>query len=99
MFPRFFSVKRQASQTPSESKKMVFFFDSLVCSYSTAELGRWLEITQRAQYSTPGGSPYLTSRSFTSGRNLDLSVSRGSGIRAIHPLHQEKRCWGALFGR
>ena len=42
----FSSATRQASQTPSSSKWMVALRLSLVCVNSTAELGRWLEITQ-----------------------------------------------------
>ena len=32
---------------PSASKLIVYFLLSLVCAYSTAEFGRWFEITQR----------------------------------------------------
>jgi hypothetical protein len=48
----FCSANRQASQMPSSSKLIVAFLLSLVCWYSTAELGRWLEMTQRLQKCT-----------------------------------------------
>ena len=67
MVPFFFSANRQASQMPSESKLMVFFWLSLVCAYSTAELGRWFEITQRLQNTTFFGRPNLVVRLVASG--------------------------------
>lgn len=60
------------------SKLMVFFLLSLVCSYSTAEFGRWLEITQRLQYTSCFGRPYLVVGLTASGANCDLSTSRGA---------------------
>ena len=48
---------RQASQTPSSSKLMVDFFDALVCLNSTAELGRWFEMTQDLQNAISCGRP------------------------------------------
>src|SRR5690242_1799821 len=83
MLPFFFSANRQASQMPSESKWMVFFWLSLVWAYSTAELGRWFEITQRLQYTTSLGRPNLVVRWATLGANSDLSTSRGAGILSI----------------
>ena len=40
---------------------VVDFFESLVCLNSTAEDGRWFDITQRLQNLTVAGKPYFTS--------------------------------------
>src|SRR5450631_1522641 len=79
----FFSANRQASQMPSASKLMVFFWLSLVCSYSTAEFGRWLEMTQRLQNTTCLGRPNRVVSCAASGAKSDLSTSCGAGILSI----------------
>src|SRR5689334_5076259 len=99
MLPLFFSAKRQASQIPSASKLMVFFLLSLVCSYSTAEFGRWLEITQRLQYTTCFGRPNLVVRLTASGANCDLSISHGAGILSIKTSDSRTPKWSGYGQR
>src|SRR3954464_15745090 len=95
------SATRQASHTPSSSNAIVALRLSRVWAYSTAEFGRWLEITHRRQYRTSAGSPYLTASGplsasnaarstgcglFTNGIGCESSLSKSSAENRDHAV-------------
>src|ERR1043165_287269 len=94
----FCAATLQASQTPSSSSLMVVLVLALVCWYSTAELGRWLEITQREQNFTSRGRPYFTSR-FVSELMGPPAGTERTGSRAAWPAPPRRSSRGGIGSR